>query len=83
MVETFRADYEAMQLSMIYGESPTFEDILRKLKYFNGQVRLMGTGLSLETIIEMFMRDQYGATSINRGPMPDYLVVPTSEDLFR
>lgn len=55
-VEAFRTDYEAMQRSMIYGDAPAFDELLRRLKFFNGQVRLMGTGLSLDTVIEKFMQ---------------------------
>jgi hypothetical protein len=84
-VETFRTDYEAMQQSMIYGESPTFEEILRKLKYFNGQVRLMGTGLSLETIIETFMRDHQlsmGADADRRIYKQDLIMIdPAGESM--
>ena len=54
-VEAFRTDYEAMQRSMIYGDAPPFDELLRRLKFFNGQVRLMGTGLLLEAVIEKFM----------------------------
>lgn len=55
--EEFRTDYAAMQRSMIYGNSPDFDEILRQLKFFNGQVRLMGTGLALEVIISRFMEE--------------------------
>jgi hypothetical protein len=54
-VEAFRADYEDMQRSMIYGDSPAFDDLLLQLKFFNGRIRLMGTGLNLEDVIRQFM----------------------------
>jgi len=54
-IEDFRTDYEAMQRSMIYGDSPDFDRLMRRLKFFNGQIRLMGTGISLETLIQHFM----------------------------
>jgi hypothetical protein len=57
-VEEFRTDYAEMQQSMIYGESPAFDDLLQQLKFFNGRIRLMGTGLDLQGVIDQFM-EQY------------------------
>jgi hypothetical protein len=54
-VGAFRTDYEEMQRSMIYGDSPAFDDLLLQLKFFNGRIRLMGTGLDLKDIIGQFM----------------------------
>jgi len=60
MIEIFRADYEDMQRSMIYGDSPAFDDLLVQLKFFNGRIRLMGTGLDLEDVISQF-KEQHKA----------------------
>ena len=60
MIEIFRADYEDMQRSMIYGDSPAFDDLLMQLKFFNGRIRLMGTGLDLEDVISQF-KEQHKA----------------------
>lgn len=53
--EAFRVDYEDMQRSMIYGDSPAFDDLLLQLKFFNGRIRLIDTGLNLEDIIRQFL----------------------------
>jgi len=60
-VKAFRADYEDMQRSMIYGNSPSFDDLLLQLKFFNGRIRLMGTGLDLEEVIRQFMEQHRAA----------------------
>ena len=65
-VAEFRTDYAEMQQSMIYGPSPEFDDLLQQLKFFNGRVRLMGTGLELQTVIDQFM-DRY-KTLMQAGP---------------
>jgi Nucleotidyl transferase AbiEii toxin, Type IV TA system len=82
-VETFRSDYEAMQQSMIYGPSPAFDVILQQLKYFNGQVRLMGTGLDLQDVIEQFLHAH--KTSMDAEPKQlrykNSVIMITSDDL--
>lgn len=56
-VALFREDYAVMQESMIYGPSPDFDELLHQLKLFNGQVRLTGTGMKLDDVIEAFMAE--------------------------
>ncbi|PZR28263.1 MAG: hypothetical protein DI535_07615 [Citrobacter freundii] len=65
-VEEFRRDYESMQTSMIYGESPSFDELLNQLKLFNGKMRLVGTGLSLDQIIRDFV-DLRDTTEVDSG----------------
>jgi hypothetical protein len=51
LMEFFRNDYEQMQQAMIYGTTHPFEALMRKIKWYNGKFRLMGTGLLLEDVI--------------------------------
>ncbi len=48
----FEKDYMEMRRSMIYGNTHEFDELIRRLKVFNGRFRLMGTGFTLEQIIE-------------------------------
>ena len=57
LVQAFRTDYEDMRHSMIYVNSPGFDDLLQQLKFFNGRIRLMATGLDLEAVIAIFMKE--------------------------
>jgi hypothetical protein len=65
LVQAFRTDYEDMQRSMIYGDSPHFDDLLEQLKFFNGRIRLMGTGLDLEAVIAIFMTEYEKPMQVN------------------
>ncbi len=76
-VEAFRADYEDMQRSMIYGDSLAFDDLLLQLKFFNGRIRLMGTGLDLEDVIRQFMEQHKTAM----GAEPEQLIFTASFSL--
>jgi hypothetical protein len=51
-LQEFQNDYEEMQASMIYGSSHDFEELIRRIKILNGRFRLIGTGLSLDAVIE-------------------------------
>jgi hypothetical protein len=46
-----------MRRSTIYGDSPGFDDLPQQMKFFNGRIRLMGTGLDLEAVIAIFMTE--------------------------
>lgn len=37
---------------MIYGPSHDFDELVRRIKILNGRFRLIGTGLTLEEVIE-------------------------------
>lgn len=52
ILQELQKDYEAMQASMIYGNSHDFAELMRRIKILNGRFRLIGTGLVLETVIE-------------------------------
>jgi hypothetical protein len=56
-LDMFRKDYSEMQGSMIYGASPSFEEIIQQLKIFNGRFRLTGSGHKLEDVIHQFLFD--------------------------
>lgn len=56
LLEHFKNDYEKMRV-MIYGEYPGFDDILQRLKFFNGRFRLIGTGLTLEEVIAKALQE--------------------------
>jgi hypothetical protein len=43
---------------MIYGDSHAFDELIRRLKLFNGRFRLIGTGLLLEDVIAAAMAQQ-------------------------
>lgn len=51
LMEVYQNDYEKMQRAMIYGTTYPFETLMRKIKWFNGNFRLIGTGLILEEVI--------------------------------
>lgn len=52
IMQEFQTDYEAMQTSMIYGPSHDFDELVRRIKILNGRFRLIGTGLTLEEVIQ-------------------------------
>ena len=41
IMQEFQNDYEAMQTSMIYGDSHDFEELMRRIKILNGRFRLV------------------------------------------
>jgi hypothetical protein len=41
-LEAFRKDYQTMQSEMIYGDPPSFDEMIDKLKILLGRIRLMG-----------------------------------------
>jgi hypothetical protein len=55
LIDIFRKDYEQMQQSMIYGTAPGFDELIQELKILNGRLRLMSTGVQLETVIDQFI----------------------------
>lgn len=59
LLDHFKNDYEKMRV-MIYGDYPAFDDVLRKLKWFNGQFRLIGTGLKLDEVITAAVQQNEG-----------------------
>lgn len=56
LMEVYQNDYEKMQQAMIYGTTHPFEALVRKIKWFNGKFRLIGTGLILEEVINSAFR---------------------------
>jgi hypothetical protein len=67
-----------MQRSMIYGDSPSFDDLLLQLKFFNGRIRLMGTGLDLEDVILQFKEQHRAAMTAD----PERLIFQASLSLL-
>ena len=51
LLSYFKIDYEQLQTAMIYGDSHPFEELIRRMKVFNGRFRLIGTGLILDEVI--------------------------------
>lgn len=56
-LEVFKKDYATMQESMIYVDSPSFEELMEELKLYNGKLRLIGTSLKLEDLIRNFLEE--------------------------
>src|SRR5258708_10308619 len=81
-VQAFRLDYEEMQRSMIYGDSPAFDELLLQLKFFNGRIRLIATGLVLEDVIQQFIIQHKEAMDADneRGIFKASLSLPTITD---
>ena len=52
-MEKYAADYSTMQQYLIYEESPPFEEVLIRLKWLQGLVRLKKENISLEEIVKM------------------------------
>lgn len=66
----FQDDYATMQGSMIYGNSHSFEDLLLRLKILNGKFRLMGSGFTLEKLIEQSVSEIPLNTNVNIHRQP-------------
>lgn len=56
LLDEIQRDYETMQRSMIYGSSYDFRELINRLKILNGRIRLIGTSIQLETLIEAAMQ---------------------------
>jgi hypothetical protein len=53
ILEKYAADYKDMQEHFIYKDAPLFEEVIRRLKWLQGQVRLKKDNRSLEEIVEL------------------------------
>lgn len=51
LIQMFREDYSAMQLAMIYGDSPDFDVLISQLKLLQGRFRMIGEYKSLDEIL--------------------------------
>ncbi len=52
VIELFRQDYRAMQVAMIYGDSPDFDTIINELKILTGRFRVINEYHELGNIIK-------------------------------
>jgi hypothetical protein len=53
VLEKYAADYKDMRDHFIYKDAPPFEEIIRRLKWLQGKVRLKKDRRSLEEIVEL------------------------------
>lgn len=51
-----RQDYASVCRSLIYGEAPAFDELLKQLALYNQKMRLVDTGIPIEEIIEDFLQ---------------------------
>lgn len=52
LLEHYRNDYAAMREVMIYGEPPSFDELMDKMKFLQGRFRIKMEGRSLSEIVE-------------------------------
>jgi hypothetical protein len=53
VLEKYGADYKDIRDHFIYNDAPPFEEVIRRLKWLQGQVRLKKDRRSLEEMVEL------------------------------
>jgi len=56
MLDQYRNDYAAMQETMIYGDSPSFDELIDKMKHLQGRFRLKKDARLLQDILDIALR---------------------------
>ena len=52
-----RQDYDSICRSLIYGQPPSFDELLSQLELYNRKMRMISTGIPPDRIIEDFLQE--------------------------